>query len=243
VSASILPARFEAIGFSATAGGRRLLDDVGFELQPGSRTVLLGPNGSGKTLLLRIAHGLLQPTAGRIEWQGSDPQREQAMVFERPMLLRRSVAANLDHALALRGIRGAERRERRDRALEETGLLEIAGQAARSLSAGERQRLALARVWALQPQVLFLDEPTSNLDPSASRAVEKIIDKLHGSGCKIVMSTHDLAQARRMADDVLFLNRGRLIYAGAATEFFSRAASRETEAFLAGELYWRDESE
>lgn len=165
------------------------------------------------------------------------------MVFERPVLLRRSVAANLDHALALRGVAGTERRQRRDQALEETGLIELSAQAARSLSAGERQRLALARVWALQPQVLFLDEPTSNLDPSASRAVEKIIDKLHGSGCKIVMSTHDLGQARRMADEVLFLNRGRLVYVGAASEFFSRAASRETEAFLAGEPYWRDDSE
>ena len=238
---SILPARFEGVGFEA--GGHTLLEDLSFELGEGTRTVLMGPNGAGKTLLLRIAHGLLEPTSGRVTWKGASARRAQAMVFEKPILLRRSVAANVDYALALHGVRGAEREKRRWEALEQTGLREQAQQAARSLSAGEQQRLALARVWALRSQVLFLDEPTSNLDPSASRAVERIIDKLHGSGCKIVMSTHDLAQARRLADEVLFLNQGRLAYCGSASDFFSRAASREAEAFLAGELYWTDANE
>ena len=241
MSASILPARFEHVCFAA--GGRELLNDICFDLAADRRTVILGANGSGKTLLLRVAHGLLQPSSGTVHWQGERAQKEQAMVFEEPVLLRRSVAANVDYALSLRGVRGAERRQRRLEALEGTGLLSLAAQNARSLSAGERQRLALARAWALRPQVLFLDEPTSNLDPSASRAVEGIIDKLHGSGCKIVMSTHDLAQARRLADEILFLDRGRLLYTGDASEFFTRAASREAEAFLAGELYWKDESE
>ena len=241
MSASILPGRFERVSYHA--GGRELLRDLSFELTSQGRSVIMGANGAGKTLLLRVAHGLLEPTSGQVRWQSSGAQQEQAMVFERPVLLRRSTAANVDYGLSLRGVRGNEREERRREALAETGLLELANQPARSLSAGERQRLALARAWALRPQVLFLDEPTSNLDPSASRAVEGIIDKLHCSGCKIVMSTHDLGQARRLADHVLFLSRGELQYDGPADTFFSRAASREAKAFLAGEIYWGDEND
>jgi tungstate transport system ATP-binding protein len=205
---------------------------------------VLGPNGAGKSLLLRLAHGLLRPTAGEVLWRnrkvagaGRGPRR-QAMVFQKPVLLRRSVAANLDHALALHRIGGVERRRRRLEALEATGLSALAEQAARSLSGGEQQRLALARAWALKPQVLFLDEPTSALDPAATRTVEEIVEALHRAGTKIVMTTHDLGQARRLADEVVFLHRGRLVERAPADRFFQGPQTREAQAFLAGDLLW-----
>lgn len=236
MSASILPGRLEAVGFRA--GGRALLDGVTLSLEAGPRTLILGPNGAGKSLLLRIAHGLLRPTSGRVVWSGEQPLRRQAMVFEDPVLLRRSAAANVDHALSLRGVARGERERRRDDALEQTGLFALARQPARALSAGEAQRLALARAWAVRPQVLFLDEPTSSLDPAATRAVEEIIEKLHASGCKIVMSTHDLSQARRLADQVVFLNAGRLEEVQQADGFFAAPSSDPAARFLAGDLLW-----
>lgn len=240
--ASILPLELRGVCFEA--GGMRLLDQVSLTVGAGPRTFILGPNGAGKSLLLRLAHGLLRPTAGEVLWRnrkitgaGRGPRR-QAMVFQKPVLLRRSVRGNLDHALALHRVRGAERARRRDEALAATGLSERARQPARSLSGGEQQRLALARAWALKPQVLFLDEPTSALDPASTRAVEEIVEALHGAGTKIVMTTHDLGQARRLADEVVFLNRGRLLEQGPADRFFERPQSREAQAYLAGELLW-----
>jgi tungstate transport system ATP-binding protein len=236
MTGAILPGLLDDVSFRA--GGRVLLRDVALPIAAGPRTIVLGPNGAGKSLLLRIAHGLLQPTTGRVVWSATHAQRHQAMVFEQPILLRRSAAANISHALALHGVRGPERARRRDEALEQTGLAELARQPARSLSAGEQQRLALARAWAVEPQVLFLDEPTSSLDPAATRAVEEIIDKLHTSGCKIVMCTHDLAQAQRLADEVVFLHRGQLEEVAEAERFFSAPESPLAQRFLAGELLW-----
>lgn len=240
--APILPLELRDVCFEA--GGRRLIDGVSLRVETGPRTIVLGPNGAGKSLLLRLAHGLLRPTGGTVLWRnrkvagaGRGPRR-QAMVFQKPVLLRRSVAANLDHALALHRVGGAERRRRRAEALEATGLSGLAEQAARSLSGGEQQRLALARAWALEPQVLFLDEPTSALDPAATRALEEIIQALHRAGTKIVMTTHDLGQARRLADEVVFLHRGRLVERGSADRFFQEPQTREAQAFLAGDLLW-----
>lgn len=239
---SILPLEFREVSFEA--GGQRLIDRFSLRIEAGPRTLILGPNGAGKSLLLRLAHGLLRPTEGAVLWRnrktagiGRGPRR-QAMVFQKPVLLRRSVRGNLDHALSLHRIAGTERRRRRNEALEATGLAGRAEQPARSLSGGEQQRLALARAWALRPQVLFLDEPTSALDPAATKAVEEIVEALHRAGTKIVMTTHDLGQARRLADEVVFLNHGRLIEQGSAASFFEQPESREAEAYLAGELLW-----
>jgi tungstate transport system ATP-binding protein len=153
-------------------------------------------------------------------------------------MLRRSVAANVAYALARRGVPAKLRRTRTADVLAKTGLGALTSRAARRLSVGEQQRLALARAWALAPQVLFLDEPTANLDPAATRAVETIIAAIHTAGTKIVMTTHDLAQARRLADDIVFLHRGRLVEQAPAGEFFAGPRSREAAAFLAGSLYW-----
>ena len=233
---SILPGRLEGLSFEA--GGRRLIDGLDLELAAGPRTVILGPNGAGKSLTLRLAHGLIRPSAGRVVWQRAHAARRQALVFQRPVMLRRSAAANIDYALALRGLDRAERARRRDRVLERTGLTELARRPARVLSVGEQQRLALARAWAMEPEVLFLDEPTASLDPAATRAVEEIVGAIHGAGTKIVMTTHDLGQARRLADEVVFLHRGRLVEHAPAETFFDAPESAEARAFLTGDLLW-----
>ncbi|WP_349371741.1 ATP-binding cassette domain-containing protein [Salinarimonas sp.] len=238
---SILPLRLESVGFAA--GGRTLLADVSLTVPRGARLFLLGPNGAGKSLTLRIAHGLIAPSAGRVVWAGAAggaaaAGRRHAMVFQRPVLLRRSALANVEHALALQGLSRAERRQRAEEALARFGLGALALRPARVLSGGEQQRLAIARAWATRPELLFLDEPTSALDPAATRAVEEAIAAIHAEGVTIVMTTHDLAQARRLASDVAFLHHGRLVEAATAETFFTRPATADARAFVAGELLW-----
>jgi tungstate transport system ATP-binding protein len=164
---SILPLRLVEVSFDA--GGRAIIDRVSVELTAGTRTVILGANGAGKSVLMRLMHGLLAPSSGRIEWSESDAKRlrtRQAMVFQRPVMLRRSALANVAYGLEIAGLPRPERERRAWESLERVGLAHLAGRAARVLSGGEQQRLALARAWALRPQVLFLDEPTASLDPA-----------------------------------------------------------------------------
>lgn len=236
----ILPLVLENVSF--VVGENRLLDDISVRLDHGPRTVILGPNGAGKSLTLRIFHGLLAPTEGHVRWYhpgpGGSVSRHQAMVFQRPVLLRRSAAANVEYVLRLRGLSGTARKNIVNGALDVVGLRALRDRPARVLSTGEQQRLALARAWALRPQVLFLDEPTANLDPSATRAVEEIIDLFHRAGTKIVMTTHDLGQARRIADEILFFHRGQLLESLPVDEFFTRPRTPEAVAFIKGELLW-----
>ncbi|MEZ5445843.1 MAG: ATP-binding cassette domain-containing protein [Gammaproteobacteria bacterium] len=223
------------------AGGRVLLDRISLTLTAGARTVVLGPNGAGKSLLLRICHGLIPPSSGTVEWMGpgaSEARARQAMVFQRPMLLRRSVIANVDYALAVRRLPRALRTSRAREALEMTGLAPLAERPAGVLSGGEQQRVALARAWALNPEVLFLDEPTANLDPAATRAVEEAIAGIARAGTKIVMTTHDLGQARRLAEEIVFLHNGRLLEQRSAADFFAGPENEAARAFLRGELLW-----
>ncbi len=234
----ILPV--EARGLVFEAGGRRLIDGVGLLLRRGLRTVIMGPNGAGKSLLLRLLHGLLQPDAGIILWAGqvADPaiRRRQAMVFQRPVLLRRSAIGNLQHALAARGVAFTTRTARAREMLEIAGLAELAHSPARRLSGGEQQRLALARALALEPEILFLDEPAANLDPASTLAIEGLIQRAHDDGVKIVLVTHDLGQARRLADEIVFLHQGRVEEQAAAARFFTAPVSARAEAFLAGRI-------
>ncbi len=235
---TILPLRVENVSYAVA--GEVLLQDVSFELLSGKKTIILGPNGSGKTLTLRLCHGLLSPTSGRIVWnvQEAIARRRQAMVFERPLMLRRSTAANVAYVLALAAAPRWKRRELTYKALARTGLSHVAHRSARVLSAGEQKRLALARAWVADPDVLFLDEPTSNLDPGAVRLVEDVVDAIHCSGTKIVMTTHDLGQARRLGDEVLFLHRGCLLEHQEISEFFTCPATAEARSFLRGDLTW-----
>jgi tungstate transport system ATP-binding protein len=235
----ILPLTIQDVSFEI--GGIRLIKDLNCTLEAGPRTMILGANGAGKSLFLRLCHGLIRPTTGRVLWQGAkgrDPADAQAMVFQRPVMLRRSVAANVDYALKLRGMAAAERRAAVEDALGHTGLRRLADNPARVLSVGEQQKLALARAWALQPEVLFLDEPTASLDPTATHAVEQIINAIDAAGTRIVMTTHDLGQARRLGDEVMFLNRGRLLEKTPAERFFSEPENDLAQAFLKGELLW-----
>ncbi|MDJ0944546.1 MAG: ATP-binding cassette domain-containing protein [Kiloniellales bacterium] len=237
-AAGLLPLAVEGLVFEA--GGRRLIDGLDLRLAAGPLTVVLGPNGAGKSLLLRLLHGLIAPAAGRIAWAGRAPDRSlrlrQALVFQRPVLLRRSVAANLRYALAAHGIRGPERQARSDQWLARAGLAALARRPARLLSGGEQQRLALARALACEPEVLLLDEPTASLDPASALAIETLIRAARDAGTKVVLVTHDLAQARRLAEEVVFLDRGRVEEIAPAAAFFEKPASERARAFVAGRL-------
>jgi tungstate transport system ATP-binding protein len=236
---SILPLRVD--GLSYGVDGHEILSGIGFEISKGTLTVLLGPNGAGKSLLLRLCHGLLQPTAGTISWAG--PQRpggrkRHAMVFQKPVMLRRSARGNLIHALGASGHGFWGRRDVARITLRHFGLDVLAERPARLLSGGEQQRLAIARAWALDPEVLFLDEPTSQLDPNAVRQIEAMLKELKAEGRTLIMSTHDIGQARRLADRVLFLGHGRLIEDAPAERFFRGEGDPRSKAFLAGDLVW-----
>jgi tungstate transport system ATP-binding protein len=235
----ILP--LELTDVSLEIGGQRLIKDLSCRFEAPAISIVIGPNGAGKSLLLRLCHGLLTPSAGSVRWLGAagrNPLDYQAMVFQRPVLLRRSVAANIDFALSLRGVPKRRRAALIEEALGRAGLKRFARTSARVLSFGEQQRLALARSWALRPQVLFLDEPTASIDPAATHVIEEVILAMRAEGTKIIMSTHDLGQARRLADEVLFLHRGRLMEKAASASFFDGPKNDLAEAFLRGDLLW-----
>ncbi len=226
----------EARDVAVVLGGVRALDGLSLALEPGVRTVVLGPNGAGKSVLLRTLHGLIAPTSGTVSW--SRPVR-QAMVFQRPVMLRRPALANLRYALAVNGVAEPERSRLAAAALARVGLEPIASRPARVLSGGEQQRLALARAWALKPEILFLDEPTASLDPGATAEIERVIASIAAEGTRIVMTTHNLGQARRLADEIVFIHAGRAAERTAADRFFDQPASNEARLFLQGELPWK----
>jgi tungstate transport system ATP-binding protein len=234
---SILPLAADALSFAAD--GKALLDDVSFILPKGGVTAVIGPNGAGKSLLLKLCHGLMAPTNGEVRWNSiaaTSATKRHAMVFQRPIMLRRSTAANIAHALAAQDNTAVH--ERTAMALARFGLEAIKDRPARLLSGGEQQRLAIARAWALEPELLFLDEPTSQLDPGATRQIEEIVKGLAAEGLTIIMTTHDLGQARRLAGRILFLNKGRLVEDTTTDQFFTAATTPTARAFLAGELLW-----
>ena len=231
----MLPLVLDQVSF--VVNGRTLIDRVTAEIGAGPRTIILGPNGAGKSVLMRLCHGLLGPTSGRIVWRGENAGRQrQAMVFQRPVMLRRSALANVVYGMKLAGIAPRERELRAQDVLEAVGLSHLAERPARMLSGGEQQRVALARAWALNPEVLFLDEPTANLDPGAVRDIERIIAQVHASGTKIIMSTHNLGQARRLGDEILFLYQGRLAERSLVDRFFREPASPEAASFIREEM-------
>ena len=239
VAPSLLPLTLTDVIFAA--GGKRIIDGVSLRLATGPRTVMIGPNGAGKSVLLRLCHGLLQPTSGAITWASPEvagSPRRQAMVFQRPVLLRRSAVDNVAYALALAGLPRQRRAARALQALRTVGLERLADHPARVLSGGEQQRLALARAWALAPEVLFLDEPTANLDPGAAYAIENVIMAMHQGGTKIVMVTHNLGQAKRLGHEILFIHQGRVAERASGDGFFRQPASREAAQFLERELPW-----
>jgi tungstate transport system ATP-binding protein len=225
-----------------------ILDNISLTLASGAPTVLIGPNGAGKTTLLRAAMGLIPVTRGRITWGGKNwgvtnwggreapPPTRRAIMFQRPTMLRRSTAGNVRYALKAAGVPRDKHERRIADLLALVGLEGLERRPARRLSGGEQQRLALARALARDPAVLFLDEPAASLDPAATKAIEDIVRAVTARDVKVVMSTHNLGQARRLAGDVVLLHRGRLIENSPVTEFFAAPRTQEARKFIAGEL-------
>ena len=239
MSASILPLSLSNVSYER--GGQAIIKGVSLVIEAGPSTIILGANGAGKSVLMRLMHGLLEPDSGSVRWHetdGASLRRRQAMVFQRPVMLRRSALANVTYGLRLANVPAAEREAQAFAALDEVGLRHLAHRPARVLSGGEQQRLALARAWALHPEVLFLDEPTSNLDPAAVREIETVIKAFDAAGTKIVMATHNLGQARRLGDEVIYLQGGRVMERAPIEQFFARPATADAAAFMKGELPW-----
>jgi tungstate transport system ATP-binding protein len=232
----VLP--IQATGLVLERGGRRIIDDIGLAIGGGGVSVIMGPNGAGKSVLLRLLTGLLEPDSGIVTWAASRPDRARAcfvgMVFQKPVLLRRSAQANVRYAL--RDGVPAERNRRALDALARAGLRHLANAPARLLSGGQQQRLAIARALAPDPEVLMLDEPCANLDPAATAAIEALIGDAKLRGTKVVLVTHDVAQAKRIADDITFVHDGRIEEQTPANEFFDNPASPASRAYLDGRL-------
>lgn len=224
---------------SFRADGRALINDISFTLDHWDPTVVLGHNGAGKSLLLRLLNGLLTPSSGSIAWGKPptvDARAHQAFVFQRPVMLRRSAVANVEYALKMRGCGRADRKRIAVETLVKAGLEHLVDRPARLLSGGEQQLLAIARAWAVRPKVLLLDEPTAALDPGHTLAVERLIGEVREDGVKIILSTHDLGQARRLARDVLFLHRGELTAHAPVDDFFDSPRSDIARRFVNGEV-------
>ena len=228
----------ELSGVDVTIDATAILREVSLRIGSGAPTVLIGPNGSGKTTLLRAAMGLIRPSAGAITWGGRAdvPPVRRALVFQRPVMLRRSVADNLRYALATAGVPRGHRAARVEEVLTLVGLVGLGDRPAPRLSGGERQRLALARALARDPVVLFLDEPTATLDPAATHAIEELVRTVSARGVKVVMTTHDLGEAERLAGEVVLLHRGSVVESGSAQKILKNPDTEEAKRFIAGQL-------
>jgi len=230
-------AGLSAFGLRYAVGSKTLIDGLTLHVPDHGIHCLIGPNGAGKSLTLRLLHGLLTADSGDVRWRGeglsATDRRSQAMVFQKPVLLRRSVAANVDFVLKAR--RSADPAFR-DALLKRVGLAGRNRQPARLLSGGEQQRLALARALAIRPRALFLDEPTASLDPNSARLIEDILceERHHGTLCILV--THDIGQARRLADSVAFVAKGRIAEHSSTDTFFRAPASKDARAYLSDHL-------
>lgn len=234
----MFPVQIDKLRYSPN--GHAVLDGVDLKLGSEGITLVLGPNGAGKSMLLRVLCGLVEPGGGTIDWGGSArPARGVMMVFQHPMMLRASVLENVALGLKPLGVSAAERQRRAMVVLERIGLAHRADDSARQLSGGEKQRLALARAWLTRPRLLLLDEPTASLDPSATAEVERIIREIRTDGTRILMVTHNLGQATRLGDDIVFLSAGKVCEHTPTQRFFARPASDEARLFIQGELPWR----
>ncbi|MDO7559678.1 MAG: ATP-binding cassette domain-containing protein, partial [Paracoccaceae bacterium] len=214
--------------------GKRILGPLDYKLSGRGITVVLGPNGSGKTTFLRTMHGLEHIRAGRLYWACTTlaARKSQAFVFQTPILLRRTVLDNIAYPLLVDGSTKATAYARAQEIAERIGLGGLLGVMGTAISGGEKQKLALARALVRKPQVLFLDEPCANLDGSATKDIEAILMDEKANGTRLIMSTHNVAQARRLADDVIFLYRGLLHDQGPSATFFTTPATNEALTFL-----------
>ncbi|WP_424941148.1 ATP-binding cassette domain-containing protein [Aliiroseovarius sp. S253] len=218
--------------------GKRLVGPIDLTLQGQGITIVIGPNGAGKTTLLRMMHGIARLSDGAITW-GCDlntARQAQSFVFQQPILMRRSVRDNIAYPLRLRGVARDQARAKASKVGQQVGLGAMLDRPATFLSGGERQKLAIARATITDPTLLFLDEPCASLDGRATREIEEILLQAAASGTRLIMSTHDMGQARRLADDVMFLLNGQIHEHASADQFFDHPKTPETRAFLNGDI-------
>ncbi|WP_417472896.1 ATP-binding cassette domain-containing protein [Leisingera sp.] len=218
--------------------GKLLVGPVDLTLGGRGSAIVIGPNGAGKTTLLKMLHGIVRMRDGSLDWACplAEAQKHQAFVFQTPVMMRRTVIENIAYPLRLTGVRRREARARAADWAERVGLGSILERQATNLSGGERQKLALARALVREPQVLFLDEPCAALDGRATREIEEILTRAAASGTRLIMSTHNMGQARRLADEVIFVLRGRVHEFGPADEFFAGPQTAQARAFLNGDI-------
>ncbi|KNZ32403.1 MAG: ABC transporter ATP-binding protein [Methylibium sp. NZG] len=235
MNSSAQPPLLRLTDASVRFGAVQALNKVALDVRRREFIVLVGANGSGKTTLLRLLHGLLAHQGRR---DVADATAVQAMVFQKPFMLRLSVWNNLRVALWLAGVPAAERTARAKAALQRVGLADLRDRPARALSGGQQQRLALARAWGVRPQILFLDEPTASLDPAGKKEVEAVLAAFAADGMTLVMSTHNLGQAKRLATRVVYLERGEIRLDQPTARFFSEQGDGPADLFLKGELTW-----
>jgi tungstate transport system ATP-binding protein len=224
---------------SYSVDGATLLHDISFRQENKGVNAILGPNGAGKSLLLSLIHGVIKPDMGLVTWNGISAQRNKltrGYVFQTPIVLRRSVRANLAYPLTITRKNTQDHKRAIDEMLKLSHLVPLADQPAASLSGGEAQRMAIARALITKPEVLLLDEPCSNLDPASTKLIEAMIHTFISDGGSVFISTHDLAQAKRLADVVLFIEAGQLLEHGPADGFFAKPATTQAQAYLSGDL-------
>lgn len=231
-----MPMRFENVDLAFSK--RSIYRQLNLEIGSAGITAIMGPNGAGKSLVLRMIAGLIKPDQGRVVYglNNSLPAGHIGFVFQRPVLLRRSVEANLMHALAIAGFDRAQRANRTQALLDLGGMLHLAKSPARKLSGGEQQRLTLLRALAAQPGLLLLDEPSASLDPQNTALIENIVLRASQCGVKVIVVTHDSGQAARLSDEVVFIHQGKVLGQQATDTFLSSPSSRQAKAYLAGEL-------
>lgn len=231
-------AQLSLVNIMFNVKNKTILQELNLSLPAAGVSAVLGFNGAGKSVLLKIMHGIIAPSSGDVLWNDHpidhNARTHQAMVFQKPVLLRRSVKANIDFALKQRG---AHSTTQRNDLLKQVSLEHKASQAARLLSGGEQQRLALARALAYKPKVLFLDEATASLDSASTAIIEQIVLAQALAGTKIIMVTHDAAQAARLANDVVFIHSGQVAEHTPSSSFFSKPTSAPAQAYLDGRLY------
>jgi tungstate transport system ATP-binding protein len=237
---SLLPLVVQNLSYKVNE--KLLLDNINATVNSTGVSVVLGANGAGKSLFVRLLHGLLPSEQQTIKWNDQVLdlviRKRQALVFQKPILLKRSVSANIEFVLSKSILkpRTSDLIQQRDAVLHEAGLFDQRNQPARLLSGGEQQRLALARALATKPEVLLLDEPTASLDAATTFQIETRLELARDKGVKIFLVTHDIAQARRLADDVMFMHGGRLIEHSVSNEFFNHPSSEPAKAYLEGRL-------
>jgi tungstate transport system ATP-binding protein len=215
--------------------GKTVLGPVDLKLNTTGTTIIVGPNGSGKTTLLRVMHGIERINGGRVAWERDDPAKH-GFVFQTPVMMRRTVAENLAYPLKLMKTPKDQIVMAVDHWLARIGLEASRGGQATRLSGGERQKLAIARALIRKPDVLFLDEPCANLDGHATREIEVLLHEVASAGTRLVMATHDMGQARRLANDVVFLLDGKIHEFGSAATVFATPSTPELAAFLRGDI-------